>query len=55
MKRQQYERGKRFFDAVADERGLEGAAAVWERPETLPTSEEIDDPALWLRRVPAGR
>jgi uncharacterized protein (DUF2342 family) len=52
MKRQQYERGKRFFDAVADERGLAGAAAVWESPETLPTSEEIDDPALWLRRVP---
>ena len=55
MKRQQYERGKRFFDAVADERGLAGAAAVWERPETLPTAEEIDDPELWLRRVPSRR
>ncbi|WP_436910406.1 zinc-dependent metalloprotease [Halosimplex marinum] len=51
MKRRQYERGKAFFDAVADERGLAGAAAVWESPETLPTDDELDDPALWLARV----
>ena len=51
MKRQQYERGKSFFDAVADERGIEGAAAVWEHPENLPTDEELDSPELWLRRV----
>jgi uncharacterized protein (DUF2342 family) len=55
MKRQQYERGKRFFDAVADERGLAGAAVVWESPEMLPTDEEIDDAAIWLRRVPDRR
>ncbi|WP_135363072.1 zinc-dependent metalloprotease [Halosimplex halophilum] len=51
MKRRQYERGKAFFDAVADERGVAGAAAVWESPETLPTDAELDDPALWLARV----
>ncbi len=51
MKRRQYVRGKAFFDAVADERGLEGAALVWERPENLPTDEELDDPARWLARV----
>ncbi|MES3518312.1 MAG: zinc-dependent metalloprotease [Natronomonas sp.] len=51
MKREQYERGKAFFDAVADERGVEGAAAVWERPENLPTDAELDDPDLWLARV----
>jgi uncharacterized protein (DUF2342 family) len=51
VKRQQYERGKDFFDAVADERGVEAAGRVWDAPEYLPTDEEIDDPALWLARV----
>jgi len=50
-KRRQYERGKAFFDVVADERGVTGAAAVWERPENLPTDGELDDPEAWLRRV----
>ncbi|WP_436931853.1 zinc-dependent metalloprotease [Halosimplex halobium] len=53
MKRRQYERGKAFFDAVADERGLAGAAAVWESPDNLPTDAELDDPSLWLARVDA--
>jgi uncharacterized protein (DUF2342 family) len=51
MKRRQYERGKQFFEAVADERGVEGASAVWERPENLPTDTELDDPGAWLDRV----
>ncbi|WP_336025214.1 zinc-dependent metalloprotease [Halobellus salinisoli] len=51
LKRRQYERGARFFRSVADERGVTAAAAVWERPENLPTSAELDDPARWLRRV----
>jgi len=51
MKRRQYERGKAFFDVVADERGVTGAAAVWDRPENLPTDEELDSPELWLQRV----
>ncbi|MFB6183945.1 MAG: zinc-dependent metalloprotease [Haloarculaceae archaeon] len=51
-KRRQYERGKAFFDTVADARGIAGATAVWDRPEALPTDEELDRPDLWLRRVP---
>ena len=51
MKRRQYERGKAFFDVVADERGVAGAAAVWKHPENLPTDEELDSPDLWLRRI----
>ncbi len=51
MKRRQYERGKAFFEAVADERGVDGAAVVWERPENLPSDDELDDPGRWLRRV----
>ncbi|MBX0323442.1 zinc-dependent metalloprotease [Halomicroarcula sp. F13] len=51
MKRQQYERGKAFFEAVADERGVAAAGRVWDSPETLPTDDEIETPALWIERV----
>jgi len=51
MKRRQYERGKDFFEAVADARDVAYAARVWESPETLPTDAEIDDPARWLARM----
>jgi len=51
LKRRQYERGAAFFRAVADARGLEGASAVWERPENLPTDAELDHPERWLARV----
>ncbi|WP_138007228.1 zinc-dependent metalloprotease [Halalkalirubrum salinum] len=51
IKRQQYERGARFFEAVADARGIGAASVVWADPANLPTDAEIDDPAAWLRRV----
>jgi putative hydrolase len=51
LKRQQYERGADFFEAVADARGIAAASAVWERPENLPTDEELDHPGRWLHRV----
>ena len=51
LKRRQYERGAAFFRAVADARGLDGASAVWERPENLPTDVELDHPERWLARV----
>jgi uncharacterized protein (DUF2342 family) len=51
MKREQYERGKAFFDAVADARGVPGAAIVWDDPGNLPTDAELDDPDRWLARV----
>jgi len=51
MKRRQYERGKDFFDAVADARGIETAGLVWNAPEFLPTDAELDDPDAWLARV----
>ncbi|WP_330632497.1 zinc-dependent metalloprotease [Halocatena halophila] len=50
-KRRQYERGKTFFEQVADERDLETAAIVWEKPDNLPTNTELDDPSLWLARM----
>ena len=51
LKRQQYERGAAFFRQVAAARGIEAASAVWERPENLPTSAEIDDPDAWIARI----
>ena len=51
LKRRQYERGAAFFNEVADKRGLDTAATVWERPENLPTTAELDDPDSWLARV----
>jgi len=51
MKRRQYERGKAFFDAVADARGVEYAGRVWGSSNYLPTDEELDDPDLWLARM----
>jgi len=53
LKREQYERGRAFFQAVAADRGLEGASVVWEGPEYLPTDDELGEPARWLARVPA--
>jgi uncharacterized protein (DUF2342 family) len=52
LKRQQYERGRAFFDAVVAERGIEGASVVWEDPAFLPSHEELESPHLWLDRVP---
>ena len=53
LKREQYERGRAFFEAVAAERGLSGASRVWDDPESLPTERELEEPARWLSRVPA--
>jgi len=51
MKRRQYERGKEFFEAVADARDVAYAARVWESPDHLPTDAEVDDPVRWLSRM----
>jgi len=51
VKRRQYERGKAFFDAVVDARGMALAARVWESPEMLPTDAELETPEAWMRRV----
>ena len=51
LKMEQYRKGEAF---VAGIERLGGAAALrrlWDGPETLPTPEEIDDPARWVRRM----
>ena len=51
VKRRQYERGKEFFEAVVDRRGMGVAARAWDAPESLPTDAELDDPDAWIARV----
>ena len=51
VKRQQYERGQAFFEAVVEQRDFDTAALVWESPEHLPTADELEHPAAWLARV----
>jgi uncharacterized protein (DUF2342 family) len=51
MKRQQYERGKAFFDEVVAARGVAAAGRVWDSPDTLPTEAEIETPRRWIERV----
>jgi uncharacterized protein (DUF2342 family) len=51
VKRQQYERGSEFFDAVVAMRDIETAGRVWESPEMLPTQDELDDPEAWVSRI----
>jgi len=51
MKMRQYERGKRFVDAIVQAGGPAAQALLFSGPEALPTLAEIEDPAAWLRRV----
>ena len=51
LKRRQYERGKAFFDAVAEARGVDATGAVWRDVDALPTTREIEEPDRWIDRV----
>ena len=47
----QYEAGERFIEAVEAEGGPSLLDRVWERPEHLPTVDEVGEPALWVTRL----
>lgn len=51
IKRDQYERGKAFFDAIADDDGIAITSRVWSDPQNLPTRSELEDPRAWRGRV----
>ncbi len=50
-KLRQYQDGAVFVRGVVDRVGMEGFNRVWTSPNTLPTKEEIHDPAAWVARV----
>ncbi len=47
----QYEQGERFIAAIEEVGGPRAIDRAWERPEHLPSLEEIRDPARWISRV----
>jgi putative hydrolase len=49
--REDYERGAAFADGVIERAGIEGLHRLWERPEMIPTPNELDAPGLWLARI----
>ncbi len=51
LKLRQYEIGKRFCDAVAAEGGMELLNRVWDSPESLPNSAELERPQDWIART----
>jgi coenzyme F420 biosynthesis associated uncharacterized protein len=54
LKMRQYETGRRFCDAVVDAGGPQALALAWSGPEALPTPAELEQPSLWIARVPGG-
>ena len=51
LKLEQYRRGERFVAGVHRIGGESAIGHLWDGPETLPTDEEMDDPARWIERV----
>jgi len=51
MKARQYAEGARFVRAVVDDVGMTGFNRVWESAQTLPSLQEVRDPASWVQRV----
>jgi uncharacterized protein (DUF2342 family) len=51
LKLEQYAKGERFVRAIAEARGRSALAHLWDGPETLPSTEEIAAPELWISRV----
>ena len=50
-KLRQYQDGAVFVRAAVDAVGMEGFNRVWTSPNTLPTKEEIHNPAAWVARI----
>jgi coenzyme F420 biosynthesis associated uncharacterized protein len=51
LKLEQYRMGEQFINSVVEARGHDFARRVWDRPETLPTLDELRDPGAWIIRI----
>jgi coenzyme F420 biosynthesis associated uncharacterized protein len=54
LKMRQYEIGRRFCDAVVEAGGPQALALAWTGPDALPTPAELEQPSLWIARVPGA-
>ena len=53
VKMEQYRQGERFIDHVVSARDHAFAHRVWDKPENLPTMDEIRNPDVWIERIEA--
>ncbi len=51
LKLRQYEQGKFFCDAIVAAAGTGALVRVFDSPESLPTLDELVDPARWVTRM----
>jgi len=51
LKLEQYHRGERFIAGIVRDGGDGALRRLWSGPDVLPTEEEMDDPARWIRRT----
>ena len=54
LKMEQYKKGEAFVRAIAQARGRESLARLWDGPESLPRDGEIEAPERWMARVLDG-
>ncbi|MFW0109299.1 zinc-dependent metalloprotease [Rothia sp. P13129] len=53
-KLQQYKDGQKFVQYIVDAQGMDRFNMMWERPENLPTEQEIHHPQQWIDRMLAS-
>lgn len=51
LKMEQYRKGEIFVARIEELAGPVALRRLWDGPETLPTPDEIDNPAAWVRRM----
>jgi coenzyme F420 biosynthesis associated uncharacterized protein len=51
LKMEQYRLGEIFVDRVVELKGIDFANLMWDRPEYIPTLDEIKKPELWVNRI----
>lgn len=53
VKMEQYRQGEEFINHIVEQRDHAFAHQVWDKPENLPTMEEIRNPVQWITRMDA--